>query len=253
MVFSNLFSSSFLINIAIFILIGCILAYVNYKITEQDHKLNSMIGLISTMAEEMHFFRSKLYNNNNNNNINDLPDTDKFQFASQMFGGSELIEVSDNEDLEDEDLEDEDLDEDLEDEDLDEDLEDEDLDEDLDEDIDEDLDEDLEDLDHEMINLSLENLSLPLDSSDLECINNDFELHKSIKTIHLEDSNLINLNENEINEDISFLKNVTEDEDSKTDYKKMSVNKLREIAVNKGFTDAGKLKKNDILKMLGEE
>ena len=252
MVFSNLFSSSFLINIAIFILIGCILAYVNYKITEQDHKLNSMIGLISTMAEEMHFFRSKLHNNNNNN-INDLPATDKFQFASQMFGGSELIEVSDNEeedDEEEEDLDEEDLDEGDDEEDLDE--GDEDLDEeeeDLDEDED-DEDKDEDDLDHEVINLSLENLSLPIESSDLECINNDFDIHKSIKTIHLEESNLINLNENE---DINFLKNVTDDEDSKTDYKKMSVTKLREIAVNKGFTDTGKLKKNDILKMLGEE
>ena len=266
MVFSNLFSSSFLINIAIFILIGCILAYVNYKITEQDHKLNSMIGLISTMAEEMHFFRSKIHNNNNNN-INDLPATDKFQFASQMFGGSELIEVSDNEeeDLEDNLDDEDDEDDDNEDEDEDDDNEDEDdLDEDeddLDEDEDDlDEDEDEDDLDEEMIKLSFENLSMPVEISDLECINNGFELNKSIKTIHLEEtfnldeeSNLINGNENENNEDISFLKNVTEDEDSKTDYKKMSVTKLREIALNKGFTDTGKLKKNDILKMLEEE
>jgi hypothetical protein len=261
MVFSNLFSSSFLFNIAIFILIGCILAYVNYKMTEQDHKLNSMIGLISTMAEEMHFFRSKLHNNNNNN-MNDVPATDKFQFASQLLGGSELIEVSDNEyeeDLDEEDLDEDDLDEeDLDEEDLDED----DLDEDdLDED---DLDED--DLDeNEMIQLSLENLNEPLENTDivdLEDINNDFEQNKSIKTIHLEqtfdleETNLISLNDNEIKEDNNFLKNINTndlDEDSKTDYKKMSVNKLREIAINKGFADTSKLKKNDILKMLGEE
>ena len=249
MVFSNLFSSSFLFNIAIFILIGCILAYVNYKMTEQDHKLNSMIGLISTMAEEMHFFRSKLHNNNNNT-MNNLPATDKFQFASQMLGGSELIEVSDNEYEDDEDEEEGDDDE-----------------EDEEDDDDEEGDDDDEegDDDDEMIELSLENLSEELENSDivdLECINNDFEQNKSIKTIHLEqtfdleETNLMTLNDNEIKEDNSFLKNVNMsdlDEDSKTDYKKMSVNKLREIAVNKGFTDASKLKKNDILKMLGEE
>jgi len=248
MVFSNLFSSSFLFNIAIFILIGCILAYVNYKMTEQDHKLNSMIGLISTMAEEMHFFRSKLHNNNTT--MNNLPATDKFQFASQMLGGSELIEVSDNEYEDDEDEEEGDDDE-----------------EDEEDDDDEEGDDDDEegDDDDEMIELSLENLSEELENSDivdLECINNDFEQNKSIKTIHLEqtfdleETNLMTLNDNEIKEDNSFLKNVNMsdlDEDSKTDYKKMSVNKLREIAVNKGFTDASKLKKNDILKMLGEE
>jgi hypothetical protein len=40
----------------------------------------------------------------------------------------------------------------------------------------------------------------------------------------------------------------------KVDYKKMSINKLREVAVEKGIVvDASKLKKNDILKLLGAE
>ena len=40
----------------------------------------------------------------------------------------------------------------------------------------------------------------------------------------------------------------------KVDYKKMSLNKLREAVVEKGLVvDASKLKKNDILKMLGDE
>ena len=41
---------------------------------------------------------------------------------------------------------------------------------------------------------------------------------------------------------------------SKSEYKKMSLNKLREVIVNKGVVvDASKLKKNEILKMLGDE
>ena len=247
MVFSNLFSSSFLFIIVIFILIGCIMAYVNYKMTEQDHKLNSMIGLISTMAEEMHFFRSKL---NNNNSMKDIPATDKFQLASQLVGGSDLIEVSDNDD----DLEEDDDDLEEEDDDL--------------EEEDDDLDdiEDVEDVlcEDKMIQLTLDNLSVPLENSDIVDLeyNNDFEHNKSIKTIHLEqtfdleETNLMAFNDNEIKEDNSFFKNINIndlEEESKTDYKKMSVNKLREIAGNKGIADPSKLKKTDILKILGEE
>jgi hypothetical protein len=41
---------------------------------------------------------------------------------------------------------------------------------------------------------------------------------------------------------------------NKNDYKKMSLNKLREVVVSKGFTsDASHLKKNQILKLLGDE
>ena len=96
---------------------------------------------------------------------------------------------------------------------------------------------------------------------------------QEIKTIHLEhpieleeaDIQLSSEqpNEKQISEDdISFLKNVSindlgEVEDShtsKTDYKKMSLNKLRETAVSKGLiSDASKLKKNEILKLLGDE
>ena len=43
-------------------------------------------------------------------------------------------------------------------------------------------------------------------------------------------------------------------DDNKTDYKKMSLNKLRELAVSKGLiSDASKLKKHDILKLFGVE
>ena len=61
MAFNDLLSSSFLFSIAIIIiLIGGIFAYVSYRMSEQDHKMTSMLGLITTLAEELHFFRSKL-------------------------------------------------------------------------------------------------------------------------------------------------------------------------------------------------
>ena len=68
----------------------------------------------------------------------------------------------------------------------------------------------------------------------------------------------MSLSTNLTNNDISFLKNVNinitdfgEGEDLQSSYKKMTINKLREIIVSKGFvSDASKLKKNEILKML---
>ena len=60
MAFLDILSTSFLFSIAIIILIGGIFAYVNFRMGEQDHKLNSMIGLVSSMAGESQYFRSKL-------------------------------------------------------------------------------------------------------------------------------------------------------------------------------------------------
>jgi len=271
MVFSDIFSTSFLFSIAIIIILTAgIFAYVSYRMGEQDHKLNSMIGLVSTMAEETQFFRSKLNMLQQKILTPDLPTVDKVEYVSHMIGGSEkneLINVSDDEDSEDEDSEDEDSE--------DEDSEDEDSEDDVsDDEYSKVSDDEYEGRDNiKILNLSLANI----DNQDMEEISicdfdindNDTNLDQEIKTIHLEQP--IELEEEDIQlsndkkiseDDISFLKNVSindlgEVEDnhaSKTDYKKMSLNKLRETAVSKGIiSDASKLKKNEILKLLGDE
>ena len=98
--------------------------------------------------------------------------------------------------------------------------------------------------------------------------NHSFE---EIKTIHLEEP--IVFEETELHEEpnldlnitdgsISFLKNVNmsdlgendELHTAKTDYKRMSLNKLREVVVSKGVvSDATKLKKHELLKILGDD
>jgi hypothetical protein len=248
MAITDLFSTSFLFSIAIIvILIGGIFAYVSYRMTEQDHKFNSMIGLISSMAEETQFFRSKISMLQQQISSKDLPVVDKIQYASQMMGGNkaELIDVSDDEEDEDDDDDDEDE------------CEDEDDDDDEDE-CEDDDEEDEEDDNITILNLSLINEKTD-NNLDIENMSiTDFEPYDSqqdIKTVHLEQE--INLDE-----DINFLKNESlidlDDNDdvneSKTDYKKLQLNKLREIVVSKGIiTDASKLKKNEILKLLGDE
>ena len=68
------------------------------------------------------------------------------------------------------------------------------------------------------------------------------------------------MNENEpMNEFLtSDLKSISitdlEEPNKKQDYKKMSINKLREVVVEKGIiAEASKLKKQDLLKLLGDE
>ena len=290
MAISDILSTSFLFSIAIIIiLIGGVFAYVSYRMGEQDHKLNSMIGLVSTMAEESQFFRSKLNMLQQKLSTKDLPVVDQVQYASQMMvgGQDELINVSDDEeddsdddesdDLEDdesEDLEDEES-EDLEDDES-EDLEEEDLEEEDLED-DESEDKDLEEGRGEYIKRL--NLTSAIDESpvkisyeEIDEDNNSFKETNNLVFDDIADFEAtleeadIQLLAEDTKDDDNFLKNVSitgldngilsleEIVSNKNDYKKMSLNKLREVVVSKGFTsDASHLKKNQILKLLGDE
>jgi hypothetical protein len=292
MAISDILSTSFLFSIAIIIiLIGGVFAYVSYRMGEQDHKLNSMIGLVSTMAEESQFFRSKLNMLQQKLSTQDLPLVDQVQYASQMMvgGQDELINVSDDEedesdddesdDLEDEDLEDDESEE-LEDDDLEddesEDLEEEDLEE---EDLEE---EDLEDKDLEegrgeyikRLNLTsaIDESPVKISYEEIDEDNNSFKETNNLVFDDIADFEAtleeadIQLLAEDTKDDDNFLKNVSitgldncilsleEIVSNKNDYKKMSLNKLREVVVSKGFTsDASHLKKNQILKLLGDE
>ena len=260
MAIGDLFSTSFLFSIAIIIiLIGGLFAYVSYRMAEQDHKLTSMVNLVSILAQDLQVVRTKVISLQKQ-------DTPNVEYSSQMMGGqgtSDLISVSDDSD-DDEDGEEIDDNTTVEEESC---------------CSDEDDDEELEDSQEQikLLNLTLANEDAENDSP-IEDLCGEFEEldtpHKEdIKTIHLETP--ITFEETEIpapefettdmnitSEDISFLKNVTitdlgEAEDlhaAKSEYKKMSLNKLREVVVSKGVVaDASKLKKNDILKMLGDE
>jgi hypothetical protein len=275
MAISDIFSTSFLFSIGIIIiLIGGIFAYVSYRMGEQDHKLNSMIGLISSMAEESRFFRSKIAVLQQKLGSTDLPDGDKIQYASQMMGGQQdLINVSDDEaDNNTDDEADNDTDDDIDS--GDEDVDNDDADTD---DIDDDDDNDIDDDDNDnikILNLSLTNNNDNDDDNDDEMtdildIEQLSELKEEVKTVHLENSIVSEepeleepetINEPKLSDnDMDFLKHVSitdlgEEDTSKPEYKKMSLNKLREVIINKGIViDPSKLKKNEILKLLDDE
>jgi hypothetical protein len=221
------------------ILIGIIFAFVGYRIAEQDHKIASMLGLISTMAEELQFFRSKLVNLQNNHvKPHESYNVDKTQLSYS--GGTDLISVSDDEEEDDEEEEEDDEEEEEDDEE-----------EEEEEDEEEELEEEDEDDDE----------NLPIVSLDI------FNDTPTIKTIHLEEPiNILNDNLDNINTELDMHHTIhlnltkdfnnTEDFDKiedfdKTDYKKMSIQKLREIVVEKGLPiNPAKLKKSELIKLI---
>jgi hypothetical protein len=264
MVFSEIFSTSFLFTIGIIIiLIGGIFAYFNYKMAEQDHKLNSMLGLITTLAGETQFFRSKInmlqqvsVHKHGNEGENVINDDNK----------EELINVSDEEDDDDDDDDSSEYD-----------TESNSSDETYDSDESEETKVNGDSI--TLLNLSLGNDELlngivtnNMDSLEDLYSNSD----QTIKTVHLEtpielsnkeltqDEELNNIDSLALTQDPSFFKNIiindvgdnedveeNEKNEKMEDYKKMSINKLREIVVSSGLvTDASKLKKNDIIKIM---
>ena len=269
MAFNDLLSTSFLFSVAIIIiLIGGIFAYVSYRMSEQDHKITSMVGLISTMAEELQFFRSKLSQGpiqgqeqqQQQGGLQEQPVTNQRHTIpildpnNLITGTTNLISVSDDEEETDDESESEsDSADDSGSESESESEKSEDEEYDLDEIV------DLEE--------PMQITTIPVDETNHSEINN-------IKSIHLEKpielnvfnhefehtDNLEHDHELEHVEDFlaSDLKTISitdlEDTNKKTDYKKMSINKLREVVTEKGIVaDATKLKKNEILKLLGDE
>jgi hypothetical protein len=261
MVISDIFSSSFLFSIAIIvILIGGIFAYVSYRMTEQDHKLTSMVNVVSLLVQDLQFVKSKLNNKSTNDDNNDDDNNENIKYSSDIMGG-DLISVSDCED-EDEDEAEEASDE-----------EEEASDEEEHQDDDQDEDLDIGDIDIgeetndtiKLLNLSLVNND-PMEDHEINILdeteyhndnndNNDNNDINTTKTIHLDFAEETD-EKQELNDDIikSIGAEIDIEDLNKTDYKKMSLNKLRELVVSKGIVnDASKLKKHDILKLLGEE
>jgi len=234
-------SVPFLITLGItLLLVGIVGLFFTQRLQEQNHKINSMVGLVSTMAEEMNYLRGRLVQ------IGGAP-VNSLDSASGLHNYSlfdsdpnKLIEVSDGE--EDEDDEDDD------------DESDDESDDDSDDESNIEVDAD-NSANIKVINIHetsapetfVEELS---DSeSDEESDDSKSASSDSINLVEIESSNdldalnisLGNSDDKQINLDLSI-----------TDYKKLSLNKLRSLVLEKGLSDdANKLKKPELLKLLG--
>jgi len=278
MVLSEICSSSFLFSVAIIIiLVGGLFAYFNHRFSVQNHKISSMMGLVTTMAEEMQYFRSRI-SGKSEQDVHADTNANQIHIIPQFLGGqsdlNNLIEVSDGEDDEDEDEDNSESDEESEEE------SDSESESDEEESDDEESDEEESDdesksgdqiknisidlgneidlnIDNEFINVD-ESIDKSIDESIEECVETKtINLSEDISSFEISSKTLENIHDIDISIQLtndyadSAIHSVDKD---KVDYKKMSINKLREVAVEKGLVvDASKLKKNDILKLLGAE
>ena len=269
-ILADLFNSSFLMFLGILVLVVALLVvYFESKMREQNHKIASMLSLVSTLAEDMNGVKMGL------NHLAIRGGANQHNFVEENLGNIQsLIEVSDEEDEEDEEAdEDEDVDEDVDEEDessiinLEGGYE-EDSKEGSEESVSEEYLEDSEFAEIENNELEEDTKIITLKvsqevTSDInesyEDINNlvfeqvenlpDFELNKE-ENHNLEDSIMPSTSDLKT---ISI--NLGEDEHN-IDYKKLQLPKLRSIAIEKGLVanlDVSKLKKHEILKLLGVE
>jgi len=283
---SDIFNPSFFMCLGILVLLtALIVVYFESKMREQNHKIASMLSLVSSLAEEQNNLRMEVFRmvttgqNNfpvNNSQLNNLPGNN-FPFNSKN-ENSELINVSDD-DADSEDDNDSDNDSDNED--------DNDSEDDSDNDSDSDLEEneviEIGDNDVKVLKININNKESNEDDFNIEQIDNLEELgentdddddlslneideesssddddddlkEETIHSVNLEETEAPKLDLNAIDfKQISISGLEKDANDTETmDYKKLSLNKLKSLVVEKGLTkDSSKLKKNELLNLLG--
>lgn len=276
---ADLFNPTFLMFLGILVLVVALLVvYFESKMRDQNHKIASMLSLVSTLAEDMNGVKMGL----NHLAIRGGQMVQQPNISSEENLGNlqqnNLIEVSDDEESDEEDEEsDNEESNDIKNVDL--------------ESVEYDSDNDSEDSDNdsEYSNIDIKVVKLQVSNEDMNELD---ELNDEINNFDFEHEELDNLDDdlepkigNEYVEEILSLKYDEKSEDNKKeetfmpsssdlktisinlgeeheshedniDYKKLQLAKLRSIVVEKGLTsnsEASKLKKPELLKLLGAE
>jgi|688.fasta_scaffold657790_1 hypothetical protein len=271
---ADLFNPTFLMFLGILVLVVALLVvYFESKMRDQNHKIASMLSLVSTLAEDVTGVKMAL------NSVLAIRGGQMFQQptipSEENLGNSQqnkLIEVSDDEESDDEDndnLENEDLEnEDLENEDL----------ESVEDDSSEDTNNDIK-----VVKLQLSNEVIQDNDSYEEANNLDLDVAEDLDLDVAEDlpeigddyvEEMLSLKYDENHEDTNNLDesvipfsgdlktisiNLGEEQQQSEvniDYKKLQLAKLRSVVIEKGLTsssEAQKLKKPELLKLLGAE
>jgi hypothetical protein len=288
--FADLFNPTFLIFLGIILLVTAILfLYFENKLREQNHKISSMFSLVSSLAEEVNGVKSGLNNlltitmigaghdNHFSNQSNFQPFNHLEENLNTLNEENNLIVVSDDEDTDNEDEEENEYEYE------DEDGEDSDNEDETNDSESETSDSnEIEELNDEEDNICMSTsndikilkLNLNLDSNiyetsemeEFEELNDENDNVNEVEFIPLNnDDNNENddNNDNNDNNDISSeLKKINVNLEERknidlienVDYKKLPLNKLRSVVAEKGLiVDASKLKKPEMLKLLGAE
>jgi hypothetical protein len=213
------FNCSFFIMLILFLLIvGLIWIHFNKKIDNQNINMNQMVRLLTTMTQEVSLLRKKV---GLSDEIIDISEDEVLNKIKQ-----EKIDVSDDE---------------------------EDSDDDSDSNSD-DSDDDSDDSDSESED-EKENIQL-IEVEELKME----ELNKLDEQLEILEEQLNKLEspakevEEEQLEEVEDVEEKMEEHQDKEEYKKMSLNKLKSLVLEKKLTtDVSKLKKSDLLTILGVE
>ena len=275
---ADLFNPTFLMFLGILVLVVALLVvYFESKMRDQNHKIASMLSLVSTLAEDMNGVKMGLnhlairggqglqqQNNSLSNSLGNFPETI-----------NNLIEVSDDEDEDNEEENDEEENDEEEDE-----LENEELDID-DEESETDSESSVEEtkiiklqpsnknVDEEDYELNEEGNNLDFETEDLGDLEGDFEPEVDNEYVEevldlkydTEEKHLEEFNNMPSSSDLKTItinlgdENHQQHEDN-IDYKKLQLPKIRSIVIEKGLvtsSEASKLKKPELLKLLGVE
>jgi hypothetical protein len=277
-ILSDIFNPTLLIFLGItLLLLALLVLYFENKMRDQNHKIASMLSLVSSLAEETGMIKTHVTHMINGDipvSNNTMKDTRVNMSQDIKYFDPNLITVSDN-DTDDDDDENSSNDND----------DDSDNSEDDDSDSD-DSDLDIENMDDLLDNDKNKNITineindndikvLNLDNLDNECFNmekenedDDDDILEDLNFDKLSDTDSDNDDENQDdtkstlelnqNNNLKSIKITTLEEDKMPqeviDYKKLSLNKLKSIVVERGLVqDSSKLKKHELLKLLNVE
>jgi len=292
----SIFNPTFFMFLAfVVIIVALLIFYYENKMREQNHKISSMLSLVSSLAEEINIVKIHLNHINvingggfNGPQINEDPifmrdNQNNIPFSENNILGENLIEVSDDDedDVDDDNVEDDDDDSghDDDDDDTGDDHDNEDI-----------FDNDIKILKlnninfEDMTNLNDNEMEDFYDDNDNDDDNddNDDDDDDDDEIIEIDDNAYdnddeyidkhldVDIDNNEVNnelystsqdENIDVTKNINLShnlEGTKSveviDYKKLSMNQLRSIVLDKGLvSDSSKMKKNELLKLLQVE
>ena len=245
-ILAELFNPSFFMLLAILLLVASMFViYYESKMREQNHTINSMLSLVSTLAEDMNNVKFGLnqlairYSQSSANNVEEILET------SKIIPNYNLIEVSDDESDDEEEDNDESDDE---------------------EDDDNDADDESShsskssDSDESECNIKVLKLNI-LNEADLEecemtltCDLDESATKDDDKYVDKLDDEIIQLELCNELPSSNELKTIDIDlGEEHVDYSKIPIGKLKKIAVEKGVTtteNVSKLKKQDLITLL---
>ena len=257
----SLFNSTSLLFLGVLVLCCALLfAYFENKAREQNHKISSMLSLVSSLTEEVHSIRRHIQSTQQTGGGVSGGMVKQIYQSQEEDQDEDLVSVSDD----DGDDDDESDDDDDESDDGDDDESDDDAGDDDDDDDDDNKFDILEEMGSNVIEIGdnvkiltlLQPIELVSDGEDNEeeDDNTEFDADDVLDDGLVSSEDEADKDKKEVTEDVKMfdLKSIHLEEPAIVDYKKLSIGKLKTVVAEKGLaSDTSKMKKQDLLKLLG--